>query len=198
MPISIMLIAVLLAAGIYAWIARRDLRLQLQQLWHIMRTHRLATGLLTLYSLICGILLITMLISPLHMLLVLSGEFNWDTAPVAILLALPFAAGVCGGWWEVRQDVARHDGGRILNQGILVGLMAMVLPALLGAVGLGLALWTDEEVYAGWIGMVVGALLWAGAILALGMVLGVIGALLSVTVHRLRRWGGPTAPAGVS
>ena len=198
MPLTIMLIAVLLAAAIYALIARRSLALQLRHLWHVMRTYWLATGLLTLYSAICGILLVSMLISPLHMLLVLSGEFTWDTAPVAILLALPFTAGVCGGWWEVRQDVARPEGGRILNQGILTGLMAMVLPALFGAFGWGLALWTDEEVYAGLAGMVVGGLLWAAAILAPGMVLGVIGAVLGVTVHRWRHRGGPIAPAGVS
>jgi hypothetical protein len=197
MPLTIILLAVLLAAGIYVWTVRHDLRLQLPQLWQSMRTHPLVTGLLILYSIICGILLVTMRVSPLHMLLFLSGEFTWDTAPVAIMLALPIAAGVCGGWWAVRRDVARPDGGRILNHGILAGLMAMVLPALLGTIGLGLATWTDEEVYAGWIWMVVGALLWAGASLALGVVLGVIGALLSVSVHRLRRQSGPAAPAGV-
>jgi hypothetical protein len=193
-----MLIAVLLAIGIYVWIARHSLRQQLPQLWHIMQTHRLATGLLTLYSFICGILLVSMLISPLHLLLFLSGEFTWGTAPVVLMLALPFAAGVWGGWWEVRRDVAHSNGGRLVNQGILAGLMAMVLPALLGIIGLGLAMWTDKEVFAGWIGMMVGALLWAGAILALGIILGMIGALLSVSVHRWRHRGEPIAPAGVS
>lgn len=163
-----------------------------------MQTYRLATGVLALYSVIGGVLLVTMRISPLHMLLVLFGEFTWDTAPVAILLVLPFAAGACGGWWEMRRDVARPDHGCILNQGILAGLMAMVLPALLGAIGWGLALWTDAEVYGGWAGMVVGALLWVGAILALGMVLGAIGAFAGAGLAQLagpRRQGGPRQPS---
>ena len=65
--------------------------------------------------------------------------------------------------------------------------MAMVLSALFGAVGWGLALWTDEEVYAGLARIVVGGLLWAVAVLAFVMVLGVSGAVLGVTVHRWRR-----------
>ncbi|HEU5099531.1 MAG TPA: hypothetical protein VFU22_10960 [Roseiflexaceae bacterium] len=202
MPLTIILIAMLLTAGLYAVIARHRLRLQLPQMWHIMRTHRLAAGMLAIYSVGCGLLLVTLRVSPLHVLLFLSGELTWDTASVAVLVALPLAAGVYGGWWLERSDPSPPGGRQIIDRGFLTGLGVMALPALFAAVGLGLATWMDGTVDGGWIRMVAGALLWGGlwaaAILALGMVLGTLGALLGATVYRVRHRGGPTASAGVS
>jgi hypothetical protein len=113
-----LLIAVLLAAGIYIVIARHRFQLQLRRLWHALRVHWLATGLLALYGITVGILLVT----------------GFNTPLGALLLAFPVVAGICAGWWEVRRD-AVNASARVFDQGLLVGLLATTLPVLLMIVG---------------------------------------------------------------
>lgn len=176
MPLTLILMVVALAAAVYMWTARRRLRLELRELWRTMRAHRLVTGLLAVLSVICGILVAVMIVSPLHLALFLDGQLDRSTAPAAILLVLPIVAGACAGWWEAWRAAERTHGRRTLDHGLLAGLLAMALPALLGAVGLGGVVWADEQLPAG--PPLIGELLWAAAILALGLVFGVIGAFV--------------------
>lgn len=183
-PLTITIIAVLLAAAIYALVVGSRLRIQMRQLWRALRAHRLVAGLLTLYSVIAGILLVTCLTAPREI----------------VLLTLPIAAGVCGVWWEVRQASIRPFKEQILDRDILAGLLVVALPVLCigilqgwlagreGELAVTVAAWTAWKTL----------LLWVEIILGMGIVIGVFGAFISIWFSRLPdpcHRGGPQRPA---
>lgn len=172
MLLMVILIGVLLVTIIYSVRARNQFRLQAQRLGQAVRTHRTMTGLLVLYGILTGIFLVTGFTPPL----------------LGFLLAFPVLAGVAGGWWETQRD-ARHTAERVLNQGILVGLLATALPVLLMVAGdLWLAWQTGWYIAdptsiaagnpVGWGELWVDLLLWAGSFLGLGIILSVVGAFI--------------------
>ena len=182
-------IAILLAVGTYRFTARR-LQPQLAELRQSTSRHPIITLLLILYCLIGGIMLGFMLVSSVNKAL---GAIS--------MFALPFLAGCCGGWWQAQSDTPRPGVRPTVEQGMLVGLLVTVVPAALAVIVIAWFAWsspTGEPPFTWNVLGVLGAFFGAGAYLALGMVLGALGALLGVTVHHWRHRGGPIAPAGVS
>lgn len=117
------------------------------------------------------------------------------------MLALPFVAGCCGGWWQAWSDAPHPDVRPIFDLGMLAGLSVTVLPAALAVIVIAWFAWsspTGEPPFSWNALRVLSAFFGAAAYLAVGMVLGMLGALLGETVQRRWRRGGPTAPAGVS
>lgn len=200
-------IAVLLAVGTYLLAARR-FQPQLTRLREGTSRHPVMSLLLILYGMVGGIMLG----------LAFFGEFS--TPVGSIMLVLPLLAGCCAGWWQLWSDAAPSTRRSIIDQGMLAGLLVTVLPATLALILIVMA--------GGWWYFVMGPFvagespgwwyfviaprqtawwhaLWmilpfvlAGAFVMLGVVLGALGALLSVRVYHWRHRGGPTAPLGVS
>jgi hypothetical protein len=161
MLVFIILIVALIAAGIYWW-KGRQVGLYMRQLGQDVRHHWLAATLLLLYSVICGVMFVV----------------GFNPLLVSVPLALPFSAGICVGWWEARRETARSRDDRLIGYGILGGLLAMLLPALILVIGNAALAWTGA--YELEPGTVTNFLLetvgWAGGLLGLGVILGVVGA----------------------
>lgn len=163
MALFLILIIVLVLAVLYWWRARTDTRQVVRQLWHDMRLHRLATALMLLYSILCGIMFVV----------------GFDPPLILAILALPFIAGVFAGWWYGPGDASRNNRNAIRDRGGVVGFLALVLPAFILVFGTaGVAWWTNEMPGAlgGWGDLWAEALGWAGGLLGLGIVLGILGA----------------------
>jgi hypothetical protein len=183
-------IAIPLAAGIF--FASDRYLLQLRRLWQALRAHPLVTWLLILYGVTVGIFLVTGFYSPTE----------W------LLLGFPVAAGFCAGWWELRRDAAGAY-MRVLDQGVLVGLLATTLPVLIMIVGDMWLAWqtgwyvADPEreamgIPSGWGALLGEELLWSMVLLGVGIILGVIGAFVGAWLATLRspsRRGGPQQPS---
>ena len=162
MLLFIILIVALIAAGIYWWQGRRRVGRYMRQLGQDVRHHWLAATLLLLYSVICGAMFV----------------FGFNPLLVSVPLALPFSAGICVGWWEARRETERSRDDRLIGYGILGGLLAMLLPALILVIGNVALAWSGSydlepgkasEFLAETVG-------WAGGLLGLGVILGVVGA----------------------
>jgi uncharacterized membrane protein YphA (DoxX/SURF4 family) len=161
MLVFIILLAALIAAGIYWWKGRRGV-LYMRQLGQDVRHHWVAATLLLLYSVICGVMFVV----------------GFNPLLVSVPLALPFIAGICVGWWEARRETERSRDDRLIGYGILGGFLAMLLPALILIVGNAALTWTgayelEPGKASGFLAETVG---WAGGLLGLGVIFGVVGA----------------------
>jgi hypothetical protein len=155
------LIAALIAAGIYWW-KGRQVGLYMRQLGQDVRHHWLAATLLLLYSVICVAMFV----------------IGFNPLLVSIPLALPFIAGICAGWWEARRETARSRDDRLIGYGILGGFLAMLLPALILVIGNAALAWTGAyELEPGKVGEFLAETVgWAIGLLGLGVILGTLGA----------------------
>jgi hypothetical protein len=168
MLFTFLLIAALLAVGLSALAASLRLR---QQLWHALRTRWLISGLVTLYGVIAGMLLVT----------------GFNSPRMIFLLALPVVAGVCGIWWELRQEAVRPVTERILERGVLAGLILVVLPLLCIAIGQVWLAWRSGDlavVVATWTAWE-HILPWVAGILGTGVVIGVLGTFVGIWLTEL-------------
>jgi hypothetical protein len=191
-----------LAAGALAFTAvvvrlrqRPYLRQSLRQLWHDIKTHRLATALFLVFWLaIWGII-----VSP------------WDSGipflGLYLHLLLTLVAGALVGWWRNRNTIADSITG-----GMLAGLLYSVIDFVITVVFeiLGTILGTTGSVQPSpemtWLDFWLefwGEALGMGLVFAvMGMVLGMVGgltsALLAAALRRVRGGGGLAAPPGVS
>ena len=161
MLLLIILIVALIAAAIYWWQGGR-VGLYIRQLGQDVRRHWLAAMLLLLYSVICGAMFV----------------IGFNPLLVSVPLALPFIAGICVGWWEARRETGRSRDERLIGYGILGGFLAMLLPALILVIGNAALAWTGAtELEPGKANeFVLETLGWAGGLLGLGVILGVVGA----------------------
>jgi small-conductance mechanosensitive channel len=150
----------------------------MRQLGHDIKTHRLAAALFLVFWLaIWGFTVAT-----------------WTTGmnPLAVRLHLlmPFVAGALAGWW-------RNTTAGNITGGMLAGLLFCVINWAIYVV-------FDRPGHAGtpsegfWGMALLFGLLYAGIGIVLGMVGGIISALLAAALHRVRGGGGPAAPPGVS
>jgi Na+/proline symporter len=153
----------------------------MRQLWHDIRTHRLAAALFLVFWL--AIWGITWANSDRGIGIALGMV-------IGLHLLLLFVAGALVGWW--RNTTAGSIGG-----GMLAGLLLCVInwPILL-VIDIGSAVPLDDE------GLIMEALVMGLICTVIGIVLGMVGglisALLAAALRRVRGGGGPAAPPGVS
>jgi hypothetical protein len=171
MLVFLLLVGVLVAAAVY--LVRYGLDLQLLQFLHALRTHWLVSGLLLSVS-------------------ALGGAALWrgvDSTPKALLLfACPLLAGGCAGWWELRRDATRPYAQRVVRHSILAGLLATALPALALVLSTAQSAWRAGALVgeAGWWAAPwLETMGWSAAIVALGIILSIIGAMASTLLAQL-------------
>jgi len=150
----------------------------MRQLWHDIKTHRLAAALFLVFWLaIWGFTVATW-----------TGGTN--PLPFRLHVLMSFVAGALAGWW-------RNTTARRITGGMLAGLLFCVINWAIYVV-------FDTPRHAGtpsegfWGMALLFGILNAGIGIVLGMVGGIISALLAAALHRVRGGGAPAAPPGVS
>jgi len=161
----------------------------MRQLWHDIKTHRLAAALFLVFW-----LAIWVLPWPGRGIGILGWPYN---LALYLHLLMAFVAGALAGWW-------RNTTAGKLTGGMLAGLLFCVIDeaifmALQSLPALGRPQLVPEWIWSGfWRVALAEGLIRAVIGIVLGMVGGIISALLAAALRRVRGGGVPAAPPGVS